>query len=135
MAHQIDPCFINILGQGFGGRHALAQGCQISRRCIFVAGDGGEQGGQPEQHRGFVGFYCRQDCLGAGLSGHQEDGGTNRKREGRGIAETVGEIHFGHGIADIVRAQFQDLRAKRRLRIGHVVMQMHDALGHSGRTG
>ena len=53
----------------------------------------------------------------------------DREREGDGVAEAVGEEDLRHREADVVGRQLQQVARIGQVRVGHVVLQMHDALG------
>src|SRR3546814_15294174 len=72
------------------------------------------------------------DALPIGPSGLQDGGGADRKGKGDRIAESVGEEDLRNRIDDVARRQREDVATVAQMGIGHVVLQVDDALRPPG---
>jgi hypothetical protein len=76
----------------------------------------------------------REDRGGFRWARQQQRGGADREGKRDRIAEAVGEEDLRHREADVAGLELQHVAGKGELAIGHVVLQMHDALGAAGRA-
>ena len=120
--------------QHLGGGQRHAQRGEIGGRSAFGLGQRGIERRQAEEHGGTIAFDRLENRRRLGLARQQQRRGADREREGDGVAKTVGEEDLRHREADVVGLELQHVARERRLAIGHVVLQMDDALGPAGRA-
>ena len=128
------PAVEDFGGKYLGGGQRQSQRGEV-RRCGTVGpGQRGVEGRQSEEHGGTKMLDRREDRRWLRLAGQQQRGCAGGEGEGDGIAEAIGEEDLRHREADVAARKLQHLAGKCSLAIGHVVMQMNDALGSSGRS-
>ena len=129
------PAVEDLGRQHLGGRQRHAQRREIGRGRAFGLGQRGIERRQSEEHGRAIAFDRLEDRRRLWLARQQQRGGADREREGDGIAKAVGEEDFRHREADVVGRELEHVARERGFAIGHVVLQMDDALGPSGRAG
>ena len=68
------------------------------------------------------------------LAGQKQTRGADGERKYQRIADSVGEEQLWNGKADVVRCEAENMLRIGGGRVGHVVMQMHDALRPARRS-
>ena len=129
------PAVENFRRQYLGGRQRHPQRGEIGGRRAFGLGQRGVERGQSVEYRRPVFFDRLEDRCRLRLAGQQQRRRTDREREGDGVAKAVGEENLRHREADVIGRKLEHVACKSLLAIGHVMLQMHDALGASGRAG
>ena len=128
------PAVEDLGGKHLGGGHRQAQRREVGRGRALGLGQRGVERRQAEEHGRAEARDGLEDRRRLRLPRQQQGRGAGREREGDGIAEAVGEEDLRHREADVVRLELQQIARKGRVAVGHVVLQMDDALGPSGRA-
>ena len=134
-ARQRLPAVEDFGRENLGRRERHAQRREIGRSRILRLGQRRIERRQAEEDARAKTLDRRKDHRRLWLTRQQQRRRADREREGDGIAKAIGEEDLWHREADVVRLQLQHALRKRGLAIGHVVLQMDDALGSSGRAG
>ena len=111
-----------------GGGHGKAQAGEVGRLRLGRLGQRGVERRQAEEHGRPVAGNAVEDGGGARLARQQHARCADREREGDRVAHAVGEEDLRHREAHVALAQPQQVARVGEVRVGHVVLQVHDPL-------
>ena len=128
------PSVEHVGGQHLGGGNGQTQAGEIGALCLRRLDERGIERRQAEEYARPIAGDGLEDCRRFGLPRQKDAGGADAERKGDGVAEPVGKEDLGNGETHIALAELQPMARVGDVRVGHVVLQMHDALRPSGRS-